>query len=60
MYNLIEYSSNYSKTTGSLWQCHRDESTAAIANSESFISKIRITEITSAAGKTKDVELQCH
>ena len=25
MYNLIEYSDNYSKTTGSLWQCYRDE-----------------------------------
>ena len=25
MYNLIEYSDNYSKTSGSLWQYHRDE-----------------------------------
>ena len=25
MYNLIEYSDNYSKTTGSLWQYYRDE-----------------------------------
>ena len=25
MYNLIEYSDNYSKTSGSLWQHHRDE-----------------------------------
>ena len=25
MYNLIGYSDNYSKTTGSLWQCYRDE-----------------------------------
>ena len=25
MYNLIEYSDNYSKTTGSLYQCFRDE-----------------------------------
>ena len=23
-YNLIEYSDNYSKTSGSLWQCYRD------------------------------------
>ena len=23
-YNLIEYSYNYSKTSGSLWQCYRD------------------------------------
>ena len=25
MYNLIEYSDNYLKTFGSLWQCYRDE-----------------------------------
>ena len=25
MYSLIEYSENYSKTTGSLWQYYRDE-----------------------------------
>ena len=24
MYNLIEYSKNYRKTTGSLWNYHRD------------------------------------
>ena len=24
MYNLIEYSDNYSKTSGILWQCCRD------------------------------------
>ena len=26
-YNLIEYSNNYSKTSGILWQCFRDKST---------------------------------
>ena len=25
MYNLIEYSLNYSNTSGSFWQYHRDE-----------------------------------
>ena len=25
MFNLIEYSNNYSKTSGSLWQYYRDE-----------------------------------
>ena len=25
MYNLIEYSDNYSETSGSLWQYYRDE-----------------------------------
>ena len=24
MYNLIEYSDNYSKTSGSLWQCCKE------------------------------------
>ena len=36
MYNLVEYSNNYSKTSGSLWQYYRDEPTltdaGAIAN----------------------------
>ena len=39
MYNLIEYSSNYSDTTGSLWFYSNDEATnfnANIANAESF------------------------
>ena len=25
MYNLLKYSKNYRKTTGSLWNCYRDE-----------------------------------
>ena len=25
MYNLVEYSNNYSKTSGSLWQYYRNE-----------------------------------
>ena len=36
MYNLIEYSDNYAKTTGSLWQYFRDEPDDNLANSESF------------------------
>ena len=41
MYNLIEYSDNYSDTSGSLWQFKRDEVPAnkavlAINNSQSF------------------------
>ena len=27
MYNLLEYSKNYSKTSGSLWNCYKDELT---------------------------------
>ena len=25
MYNLIEYNNNYSKISGSLWQCYKNE-----------------------------------
>ena len=32
MYNLIEYSNNYSDTSGSLWQFKRDEISANNAN----------------------------
>ena len=41
MYNLIEYSSNYSETTGSLWFYSKDETTnfnADIANHNNFKS----------------------
>ena len=31
MYNLIEYSANYSKTSRSLWQYYRDEPALTIA-----------------------------
>ena len=34
MYNLTEYSDNYSKTTGSLWQYQKDDPNDNIANSE--------------------------
>ena len=43
MYNLIEYSDNYAKTSGSLWQYYRDESNDNLANSESFKFKVKIT-----------------
>ena len=43
MYNLIEYSDNYAKTTGSLWQYFRDEPDDDIEDSESFKSNINIT-----------------
>ena len=43
MYNLLEYSKNYKKTTGSLWNYYRDEP------SESFKYK------TSVAGKTYNI-----
>ena len=57
MYNLIEYSDNYSKTSGRLWQYYRDDSAATILNSESFKSIIKITGKTPADGNVKDVEI---
>ena len=38
MYNLIEYSNNYSKTYGSLWQFKSDESTANNAGNPDNVS----------------------
>ena len=34
MYDLIEYSNNYSKTYGNLWQCYRDDPNDNITQSE--------------------------
>ena len=66
MYNLIEYSDNYAKTTGSLWQYCKDIP-ARNANNEIFIFsdanttdsfkfKTKITGETGNNG-TKDVEI---
>ena len=52
MYNLLEYSKNYRKTTGSLWNYYRDEpSNPLSSNSESFKYKTSIT------GNTYNVDL---
>ena len=43
-YNLLEYSKNYRKTTGSLWNYYRDEPSDPLSsNSESFRYKTSIT-----------------
>ena len=57
MYNLIEYSDNYAKTSGSLWQYFRDEPDDNLADSESFNSKIKITGKTPGDDNEKDVEI---
>ena len=57
IYNLIEYSDNYAKTSGSLWQYYRDEPNYNLADSESFKSKIKITAKTPNNGKEKNVEI---
>ena len=57
IYNLIEYSDNYVKTSGSLWQYFRDEPNDNLADSESFKSKVKITGKTPDDGNEKDVEI---
>ena len=57
MYNLIEYSDNYSKTSGSLWQYYKDDSDNNLQNSESFKFKVKITGNTPNDGNTNDVEI---
>ena len=44
VYNLLEYSKNYRKATGSLWNYYRDEpSNPLSSDSESFKYKASIT-----------------
>ena len=53
MYNLIEYSDTYSKTSRSLWIFYKDKPNDNITKSESFKSKIKITGKTHDNGNTK-------
>ena len=57
MYNLIKYSDNYSKTSGSLWQYYNDESNDNMADSESFKSKVKTTGKSPDNRNTKDVQI---
>ena len=57
MYNLIEYSDNYAKTTGSLWQYFRDEPDDNKEDSESFKSKIKISGKAPDDDNEKDVKI---
>ena len=43
MYNLVEYTKNYSKTSGRLWNYYKDILPDPITNSESFKDKTSIT-----------------
>ena len=43
MYNLLEYSKNYKKTTGRLWNYYRDETNSGTDNNNnSFNLKFRV------------------
>ena len=57
IYNLTEYSLNYSKTSLILWQYYNDEPNDNLANSESFKSKVKKTGSTPADVNTKDVKI---
>ena len=57
IYNLIEWSNNYSKTSGGLWQYYGDEPADAIVNSELSKFKIIITVKSPADGNPKDVKI---
>ena len=57
MYNLIEYSDDHSKRSGSLWRHYRDEANNNLADSESFKPKMKVTGKTPAAGNEKDIEI---
>ena len=46
MYNLIKYSENYSKTTGSLWQYYKNDPKDPTTDSVSFKFKLRFLDIT--------------
>ena len=57
LYNLLECSDNYAKTSGRLWQYYKDEPNDNPADSESFKSKIKKTGKTPNNGNEKDVEI---
>ena len=68
MYNLLEYSQKYSKTTGSLWNYYRDEPNSgvggendsinySIENSKSFEYKTSITGKFEGNNPEKEVEI---
>ena len=57
MYNVMEYSENYSKTSVRFWQYYGDEPNATETNSESFKVKVKIARKTPAAGNTTDAKI---
>ena len=70
MYNLIEYSDKYSKTSGSLWQYYKDipaaNNNGDIVNvneanaTDSFNFKTKITGQTNDDGEINGVEIMFH
>ena len=60
MYNLIEYSDNYAKTSASLSQYHKDDPNDNMADSESFKYKVKITRKTPDNRNTKMLKQLYH
>ena len=56
MYNLIEFSDNYSNSSGSLKEYYWDDPNANLADSESFQLKTKITGSTPDDGNGNNVE----
>ena len=59
MYDLVEYSNNYSKTLRKLWQFCRVKANATITDFELFKFKAKLRGKTPDAGNTEDVEIVC-
>ena len=57
IYNLTEYSSNYSKSFGSLWQYYKDDPNDDITQYESFKYTVKITGKAPNNGNKKDLEI---
>ena len=68
MYNLLEYSKNYRKTTGSFWNYYRDEPNSglggdnnnirySVKDSKSFDYKTSITEKLEGNKTEKEAEI---
>ena len=65
MYNLLQYSKNYEKTSGSLFNCYRDEPNSAvndginisIRDSKSFDYKTKITGGFAVGNNNKQVTI---
>ena len=57
MYNLIEYSNNYSKISRSLWHYHKDEPNNNLADFESFRFKVKITGSTPNNDDKKKIKI---
>ena len=58
MYNLIEYTNNYKKASGSLWQYYRDEPNDNIENYKPFQFKVKITKKAPHNDNIKNVALK--